>query len=871
MNIARYQSFQFASKLIRNRIQKSHKVKARHNGLQHFVSEASEFAVENSFTSSYNVHYQIRKQKKPLANVFEELKVYVGEHDQSKGKKKVQEAIQTFYFHCGQDAFQLPPTFRQNVLKYHQMRSLGNKDDENGRSIWRQDSILVSIMRLHLAENDYVSALKLMEDIIRQKQLEQEQRSFSKCGKVHEKVHFRLFGDILAFQARNGYFLQAYQQWQDLKRTLDMQWTNSMQDTLIDLLISCLAFHQVRSNANGTDSFEAQLKCLLQDLRYVTTEITAENARKLHEEAMKVGFKVGVIEEHEISCSNRCPHCKSSLQKEDISVIEWDRLINFIELRKTSKSKREGKQGAVPRLVKHELEPFRDWMLEKHAALQPGRLHYILDGPNLAYLNQNFAQGNFRLDHVDHVASLLADQGHLVTITMPSMYLGSTSLIQVRTQWQKNMRNKKTSNQSHSHTRERTIDDERILANWKEKSWLYGCETATLSDDYYWIYASLILGRLASHQDESLHSIGHHNVRVVTNDRGRDHTLEFKENVTMGMTTWDVAEGSNKISNYLIDRWWNKTVVNIELEYLDRNSKKRKHISPVRSVYLKEPLPYSRVPQMHKTVTGELNFHFPIQSSDVARRAEQPFRMGILPVGHRYLGRMTDAACAAPKVLYCIRHGESMYNEWRKHSLLNFSWIFVRDPMLFDAPLTAKGQQQAQLLSQKIRAQDIHTKVQVIVCSPLTRAIETALEAFKGHNIPILLEPLCREELGTACDVGSSPDELEKAFSHVSESLDFSDLPLLWWLPSSKQTESNGSIELPKTPSDVLSIRECSIELENRIQELITKLMALPQQHIAIVGHSGYFKKMLRMQRKLSNCEMHIVTLDQVIRKNQHG
>ena len=68
--------------------------------------------------------------------------------------------------------------------------------------------------------------------------------------------------------------------------------------------------------------------------------------------------------------------------------------------------------------------------------------------------------------------------------------------------------------------------------------------------------------------------------------------------------------------------------------------------------------------------------------------------MGILPVGHRYLGRMTDAACAAPKVLYCIRHGESMYNEWRKHSLLNFSWIFVRDPMLFDAPLTAKGQQQ---------------------------------------------------------------------------------------------------------------------------------------------------------------------------------
>lgn len=111
--------------------------------------------------------------------------------------------------------------------------------------------------------------------------------------------------------------------------------------------------------------------------------------------------------------------------------------------------------------------------------------------------------------------------------------------------------------------------------------------------------------------------------------------------------------------------------------------------------------------------------------------------------------------------------------------------------------------------------------------------------------------------------------ELEKAFSHASEALDFSNLALLWWLPSSKQADSNGSIQLPKTPSEVTLIRECKKELERRIEEFVKSLMALPQQHIAIVGHSGYFKKMLRMQRKLNNCEMHIVTLDQVILKNQ--
>ncbi|KAL0582425.1 hypothetical protein ABG067_007723 [Albugo candida] len=476
------------------------------------------------------------------------------------------------------------------------MQSVGHQDDRNGRNLWRQDSILVSIMRMHLAEGDYASALELMNENIRQKKLEQEKRSRDESNKMHQKVHFRLFGDLLAFQARNGHYLHAYDQWQELKRTLDMQWTSSMQDTIVDLSIGCLTFHNMDPNMLNTDEFQTQMQ-----------------------KAMKIKFDVGIIEEKSISCSSRCPRCRSILQKENIVAKEWDRLISFIELRKTCQSKREPKRSVVSRIVKDALSPFRDWILAKHAALEPGKLHYILDGPNLAYLNQNFVQGNFRLDHVDHVARLLARRGHLVTITMPSIYLGLTSLIQVRTQWQKNMRNQKNVNKPHSQTRERTIEEERILSNWKEHNWLYSCETATLSDDYYWIYASLILGKLSSHHHDHLHPIAPHNVRVVTNDRGRDHTLQFKDNVTMGMTTWDVAEGSNKISNYLIERWWNKTVVNIELEYEERDMRRRKYISPVRSVHLKEPLPYSRVPHMHKSDTG-VHFHFPIQSSDVKSR-----------------------------------------------------------------------------------------------------------------------------------------------------------------------------------------------------------------------------------------------------------
>ena len=89
------------------------------------------------------------------------------------------------------------------------------------------------------------------------------------------------------------------------------------------------------------------------------------------------------------------------------------------------------------------------------------------------------------------------------------------------------MRNKNNINKSHSQTRERTIDEEGIRSNWKEHNWLYSCETATLSDNYYWIYASLILGKLSSHNRDHLQPIAPHNVHVVTNDRGRDHTLQF--------------------------------------------------------------------------------------------------------------------------------------------------------------------------------------------------------------------------------------------------------------------------------------------------------------------------------------------------------
>lgn len=105
------QSVKTASKLVRIHILRAHKASFRSGPLQCYDTRARFLSVTDFSTISYNVHHQIRSQKKPLANVFEELKAYVDGYNQIKANKKLAEAIQTFYFHCGQDAVQLPPLF----------------------------------------------------------------------------------------------------------------------------------------------------------------------------------------------------------------------------------------------------------------------------------------------------------------------------------------------------------------------------------------------------------------------------------------------------------------------------------------------------------------------------------------------------------------------------------------------------------------------------------------------------------------------------------------------------------------------------------------------------------------------------------------
>ena len=109
------------------------------------------------------------------------------------------------------------------------------------------------------------------------------------------------------------------------------------------------------------------------------------------------------------------------------------------------------------------------------------------------------------------------------------------------------------------------------------------------------------------------------------------------------------------------------------------------------------------------------------------------------------------------KTVLCIRHGESTFNRaWRLSPV---------DPLHFDAPLTETGHEQVR----QARAGLVSVPVELVIVSPLTRALQTALGIFAGHPAapPMLVTHLVRENLENTCDVGRSPALLAADFPSV--------------------------------------------------------------------------------------------------------
>ncbi|CAF1192489.1 unnamed protein product [Didymodactylos carnosus] len=192
------------------------------------------------------------------------------------------------------------------------------------------------------------------------------------------------------------------------------------------------------------------------------------------------------------------------------------------------------------------------------------------------------------------------------------------------------------------------------------------------------------------------------------------------------------------------------------------------------------------------------------------------------------------------KTLYLIRHGQG------KHNLAESTYGSVKweaelaqlDDYL-DAQLTDLGNKQAEILLNYVQdgVENDGLKIDYVVVSPLSRAIQTALDgvypalinnnkiksidsASKNQSVPIVAFEYARETIGRhTCDKRNSKTILQQRFSSVNFDYLLDEEDALW-----------------------TQMRETYAQEILRAGKLLKILFELPYKNIAVVAHSGILR-----------------------------
>lgn len=176
--------------------------------------------------------------------------------------------------------------------------------------------------------------------------------------------------------------------------------------------------------------------------------------------------------------------------------------------------------------------------------------------------------------------------------------------------------------------------------------------------------------------------------------------------------------------------------------------------------------------------------------------------------------------------IVCIRHGESTFNA--AHRLTG------RDPGHIDARLTERGLAQVKAARDALQA----IPFELVVTSPLTRALQTTAGLFAGHpaDPEILVEVLHRECQESSCDIGRAASVLAAEFPDLR----VDHLPEIWWHAEGEPDADGVHIE-PRPLFD------------GRVAMFRNWLAARPEKTIAVVGHGTFFFHLTNTW--LDNCQ----------------
>ena len=165
------------------------------------------------------------------------------------------------------------------------------------------------------------------------------------------------------------------------------------------------------------------------------------------------------------------------------------------------------------------------------------------------------------------------------------------------------------------------------------------------------------------------------------------------------------------------------------------------------------------------------------------------------------------------KKLYFIRHGIAQHNVLFD----KYGKDVFYDDRYYDTKLTPEGHEQSIRLSTQWN--EIH-KIDLVLCSSLTRALETARNIFSNINVQILALDVLKEypQGLQTCNKRTEKDILINEFPEIDFSQIIDNKDTLW---NDKREET---IE----------------ELDHRIEELKKIISEREEENIAIIGHNSF-------------------------------
>jgi broad specificity phosphatase PhoE len=235
------------------------------------------------------------------------------------------------------------------------------------------------------------------------------------------------------------------------------------------------------------------------------------------------------------------------------------------------------------------------------------------------------------------------------------------------------------------------------------------------------------------------------------------------------------------------------------------------------------------------------------------------------------------------RTLYLVRHGEALHNveevkaqelarqkslelgfskEETLHKMEEARKAVLKDPTLFDAPLTELGRQQAQEAGRtlvKIIEKGTAPAPTEAMVSPLSRCLDTADIILKQHH-----SKLVEDERGEAENGEAHPTERAPALRRRSTML-------VHIRPELRERQTQYPPDTPQTPDQLyhwteqrfthlsgggyrfhakaltghdLAVEESRTQLRERARKLFDVLMELKHRHVLIVSHKGYLREM---------------------------